>query len=62
MANNTVNPTSLRYPFELKGQPEEVVQAHRYSFQGLVDANNGIAALKQQITELQAQVKKLSGK
>ncbi len=44
-----VNPISLRYPFELKDQAPEVVQAHRYAFQGIVDLNQAIAALKSQL-------------
>ena len=44
-----LNPTSLRYPFELKGQPDEVVQAHRYAFQGLVDLNQAVVSLKSQV-------------
>ena len=47
MAN--VNPISLRYPFELRDQPPEIVQAHRYAFSGLVDLNQAIAALKAQL-------------
>ncbi len=43
------NPVSMRYPFELKEQPHEVQQAHRYAFQGLVDLNQAIASLKTQI-------------
>lgn len=45
----THNPINVRYPFELKDQPAEVVQAHRYAFQGLVDLNQAIASLKTQI-------------
>jgi len=44
-----VNPISLRYPFELRDQPPEVVQAHRYAFQGLVDVNQAISSLKSQL-------------
>ncbi len=58
----TVNPTSFRFPFELKGHPEEIVAAHRYAFSGLIDANNGIASLKSQIDSLTAQLAKLQGK
>ena len=43
------NPINVRYPFELKDQPHEVVQAHRFAFQGLVDLNQAIASLKSQI-------------
>lgn len=45
----TLNPIYLRYPFELRGQPEEVVQAHRYAFQQLVDVNQAIAALNTKV-------------
>jgi hypothetical protein len=47
-----VNPISQRYPFELRDQSPEVVQAHRYAFQGIVDLNQAIASLKSQITNL----------
>ena len=43
------NPINVRYPFELRDQPHEVVQAHRYAFQGLVDLNQAVASLKSQI-------------
>ena len=49
-----LNPISLRYPFELKDQPPEVVQAHRYTFQGLVDLNQAIAAMKSQLEAVKA--------
>ena len=48
------NPVSLRYPFELKEQPHEVQQAHRYAFQGLVDLNQAIANLSPRIAALEA--------
>jgi len=48
-----VNPTSFRFPFELKDQPPDVVQAHRYSFQGILDLNNAVVALKSQISAIQ---------
>ena len=46
------NPINVRFPFELKDQHAEVVQAHRYAFQGLVDANQAIASLKSQIDKI----------
>ena len=49
MSTPPLNPTSLRFPFELRDQPAEVVQAHRYAFQGLTDLNQAIAALKNQV-------------
>ena len=48
----TVNPISQRYPFELRDQPPEVVQAHRYAFSGLVDLNQAVASLRSQIVKL----------
>ncbi len=48
---STLNPTSFRYPFELKNLEKsdpEATQAHRYAFQGLTDLNNAIVALKKQ--------------
>lgn len=52
MSTPTVNPISVRYPFELRDQPHEVVQAHRFAFQGLVDLNQAIASLKGQIDKI----------
>lgn len=49
MSTPPLNPTSLRFPFELRDQPPEVVQAHRFAFQGLADLNQAIAALKSQV-------------
>lgn len=54
MSTPKVNPVSERYPFDLAGKVDpEVDMAHRYAFQGLVDVNQAIAALKDQITTLQ---------
>lgn len=52
MSSPPVNPISVRFPFELKGAPPEVVQAHRYAFQGLVDLNQAVASLKSQINTI----------
>ncbi len=54
MSNPPLNPTSFRYPFELKDQPSEVVQAHRYAFQGLTDLNQAIAAMSAKINAIKA--------
>jgi len=45
----STNPLNLRYPFELRNQPPEVVQAHRYAFQGILDLNQAIKSLKSQL-------------
>jgi len=55
------NPVSLRFPFELKGVPEEVAQAHRYAFQGLLDANQAIASLSSQIRLLKPSTPTVTG-
>lgn len=44
-----LNPTTFRFPFELKDQPPEVRDAHRYAFSGLLDLNQAIASLKTQV-------------
>ena len=48
----SVNPINVRFPFELHNQPPEVVQAHRYAFQGLVDLNQAIATLTTKINTI----------
>lgn len=54
MSMPQVNPINVRYPFELKDQHPEVVQAHRYAFQGLVDLNQAIATLTGKINSIKA--------
>lgn len=56
MSTPVLNPINVRFPFELKDQPHEVVQAHRYAFQGLVDVNQAIASLRSQIVALKPSV------
>ena len=53
--SSTPNPINVRFPFELKGVPHEVVQAHRYAFQGLVDLNQAVAAISTQIRAFKPQ-------
>jgi hypothetical protein len=60
MSTPPLNPISLRYPFELKNQPDEVVQAHRYAFQGLVDLNQAVASLKSQINTHTTQINSIA--
>lgn len=50
------NPINVRFPFELKDQPHEVQQAHRYAFQGLVDLNQAIASISSQVSRLKPSV------
>lgn len=47
----TLNPPSQRYPFEaeIAQLPAGLQQAHRYAFNGLVDLNQAIVALKSQV-------------
>lgn len=45
----STNPLNVRYPFELRNQPPEIQQAHRYAFQGILDLNQAIKSLKSQI-------------
>ena len=52
MSTPTVNPINVRFPFELKDQHPEVVQAHRYAFQGLVDLNQAVATLTGKINSI----------
>jgi hypothetical protein len=44
-----LNPLNLRYPFDLSGEKPEVQQAHLFAFNGLLDVNQAIAALKTQV-------------
>lgn len=59
----TINPINQRYPFEMElaKHPPEIVQAHRYAFQGLVDSQNGIKALKTQLDAALARIAALEG-
>lgn len=43
------SPTSFRYPFALQDQPQDVQQAHLFAFNGILDLQNAIAALKKQV-------------
>ena len=52
MSGPTVNPISFRFPFELRDQHPEVVQAFRYHSQGLVDLNQAVKSLRSQIVAL----------
>jgi hypothetical protein len=46
-------PVSFRFPFDLDGKVDpEVVQAHRYAFQGILDLNNAVTSLKSQVEGL----------
>jgi hypothetical protein len=45
----SLNPLNLRYPFDLSGEKPEVQQAHLFAFNGLLDINQAIAALKTQV-------------
>lgn len=52
MSTPQVNPTSFRYPFELKDQPSEVQAAHRYAFSGILDLNQAVATLAGKINSI----------
>ena len=49
MSTPTLNPPSLRFPFELVGHPREIVEAHRFAFNGLLDLNQAIRALSAKV-------------
>lgn len=46
----STNQPTFRFPFALAGQPKEVQQAHVFAFQGILDCQQGIAALKEQLS------------
>jgi len=49
MSTPTLNPPSLRFPFELVGHPREIVEAHRFAFNGLLDLNQAVRALNTKV-------------
>jgi len=51
-----VNAPTFRFPFALQGQPENVQQAHIFSFNAIQDIQQAIAALTAKIGSLQSTV------
>jgi len=61
MSTSNTNPPSMRFPFALEGKVDpEVADAIRSCYNGFVVHEQAFAALKEQLTALQAQISKIN--